>query len=86
MAWLSETPSCVLSTLIRMIPRIEAYESQARSQEVAVGHGIQPGTWIRKQQREWRQTADGGESRTNKAPSRADLSAVGIGMRKVKRG
>lgn len=86
MTWLCETPSCLVSAFSAMIPRIEAYESQTRANEVAVGHAIKPGPWVRKQMKEWRQTADGGESRTNKAPSRADLSAVGIGMRKVKRG
>jgi len=86
MTWLERTPSTVVGALSAMIPRIEAHESRARSNEIAVGHGIQPGPWIRKQIQEWKRTAEGGENVVRKAPGAGDLAAIGVGLKVVKRG
>lgn len=86
MDWLERTPSAVFSAFSRMIPRIEAHESRLGANVVAVGHGIKPGRWIRKQLSEWQREAEGGTSSVRKAPGARDLAAAGIKLKVVKRG
>jgi hypothetical protein len=86
MTWLDKTPSAVVAAFSAMIPRLSAHESRTRANEVAIGRGIKPGTWIKKQLQSWEKDARGGGSLVKKAPGRGELAAAGIGLKVVKRG
>lgn len=81
MTWLTATPLGVVMVHIEMMDRIKAEESKSRSVETAVGRRLDVN--VEAQVRRWDLRADGGRLPPAAKPTRANLRAIGIGVRSV---
>jgi len=83
MTWLRETPTCVVEACLAAMPRLEAEESIAQANRIAVGTGKVDADERRRMTREWARLANGPLFKRGPRPSADELGQMGIEIRHV---